>query len=193
MPTIEISVLIIAYLMGSISSAIIISKLMGLGDPRESGSHNPGATNMVRLAGKKVGALTFLGDILKGVIPVLVAKYFDFSMLWTSGVVVAAFLGHCLPVFFAFKGGKGVATAFGAISTMNWQIGLVIFLVWVIFFIFFHISSLSGIAAATSIPFASYYFTPEGYLPMSIMALLMIWRHQENIKGLLSGKERPIN
>ena len=193
MPTIEISVLILAYLMGSISSAIIISMLMGFGDPRDSGSHNPGATNMVRLAGKKAGALTFLGDILKGAIPVLVAHHFNLSMLWTSGVVAAAFLGHCLPIFFAFKGGKGVATVFGAVITMNWQIGLVIFIVWVIFFIFFHISSLSGITAAISLPFATYYFAPESVLPMSIVALLMIWRHQENIKGLLSGKERRID
>ena len=193
MPLIEISVLIFAYLMGSISSAIIISKLMGYGDPRDSGSQNPGATNMVRIAGKKAGALTFLGDILKGVIPVLVARQFDLSMLWSSGVVVAAFLGHCLPVFFAFKGGKGVATVFGAVSTLNWQIGLVIFIVWIIVFLVFHISSLSGIASAISLPFAAYYFAPESYLPMSIMALLMIWRHQENIKGLLSGKERRID
>ena len=193
MPTIEISVLIIAYLMGSFSSAIIISKLMGLGDPRDSGSHNPGATNMVRIAGKRAGALTFIGDILKGVIPVLIAQYFDLSILWASGVVVAAFLGHCLPIFFSFKGGKGVATVFGAVSTMNWQIGLVILAVWVIFFIFFHISSLSGIASAITLPFASYYFAPESYLPMSIMALLMIWRHQENIKGLLSGNEERID
>ncbi|MFT5452191.1 MAG: glycerol-3-phosphate acyltransferase PlsY, partial [Enterobacterales bacterium] len=126
MPITEIIVLISAYLLGSISSAIIICKMMGLGDPRNSGSHNPGATNVLRLGGRRAAALTFIFDVLKGAIPVAIAQYYDFSILWLSAVVAATFIGHCLPIFFSFKGGKGIATAFGALSTMNWQIGLVI-------------------------------------------------------------------
>ncbi|PCJ50293.1 MAG: acyl-phosphate glycerol 3-phosphate acyltransferase [Gammaproteobacteria bacterium] len=192
MPVIEITVLIFAYLLGSISSAIIICKLMGMADPREVGSHNPGATNVLRIGGRKAAILTFAFDVLKGVIPVLVAKYFDFSILWLSGVVAATFLGHCLPIFFSFQGGKGVATAFGALTTMNWQIGLVILIVWVIVFMLFRISSLAGISSASAIPIATWYFSVESVLPMTIMALLMIWRHQDNIKGLLSGDEQRL-
>lgn len=165
---------------------------MGMADPREVGSHNPGATNVLRIGGRKAAILTFAFDVLKGVIPVLVAKYFDFSILWLSGVVAATFLGHCLPIFFSFQGGKGVATAFGALTTMNWQIGLVILIVWVIVFMLFRISSLAGISSASAIPIATWYFSVESVLPMTIMALLMIWRHQDNIKGLLSGDEQRL-
>jgi len=188
----EIIVLISAYLLGSISSAIIICKMMGLGDPRNSGSRNPGATNVLRIGGRDAAALTFLFDVLKGVIPVVIAKYYDFSILWLSGVVAAAFIGHCLPLFFSFKGGKGIATAFGALSTMNWQIGLVILFVWIIVFAIFRISSLAGISSAASIPLATWYFIPGSLLPMTIMSLLIIWRHHDNIKGLLTGDEHRI-
>ena len=193
MPITEIIVLLSAYLLGSISSAIIICRLMGLADPRSTGSHNPGATNVLRIGGKKAASLTLIADILKGVFPVLLAKYLDFSVLWLSGVVVASFLGHCLPIFFSFNGGKGVATAFGAVSAMNWQIGLILLIVWALVFLVFRISSLAGISAALTLPVASWYLSAESFLPMTIMALLMIWRHQENIKNLLLGKERQIS
>jgi glycerol-3-phosphate acyltransferase PlsY len=192
MPITEIIVLISAYLLGSISSAIIICKMMGFGDPRKSGSHNPGATNVLRIGGRRAAAFTFIFDVLKGVIPVAIAKYYDFSILWLSAVVAATFIGHCLPIFFSFKGGKGIATAFGALSTMNWQIGLVILLVWIIIFAAFRISSLAGISSASTIPMATWYFTPESVLPMTIMSLLMIWRHHDNIKGLITGDEHRL-
>jgi len=189
MPFTEIIVVFSAYLLGSVSSAIIVCRMMGLTDPRDIGSNNPGTTNVLRIGGKKAAFLTFSGDILKGILPVLFAKYFDFSILWLSAVVVGAFLGHCLPIFFSFNGGKGVATAFGAVTTMNWQIGLVLLLVWALIFFIFRISSLAGISSALVLPAASWYFSAEILLPMSIMSLLMIWRHQTNIKNLLSGKE----
>ncbi|MCP3673089.1 MAG: glycerol-3-phosphate 1-O-acyltransferase PlsY [Gammaproteobacteria bacterium] len=188
-PITEIIVLLAAYLFGSISSAIIVCKMMGLSDPRDMGSHNPGTTNVLRIGGRKAAILTFSGDILKGIIPVLIAKYFDFSALWLSAVVVASFLGHCLPIFFSFNGGKGVATAFGAVTTMNWQIGLIILLTWVLIFFIFRISSLAGLSSALILPASTWYLSTESLLPMTLMSLLMIWRHQDNIRNLLSGKE----
>ena len=185
----EIIVLLTAYLLGSVSSAIIVCRMMGLSDPRDIGSHNPGATNVLRIGGRKAAILTFSGDILKGIIPVLIAKYYDFSTLWLSAVVVAAFLGHCLPIFFSFNGGKGVATAFGAVTTMNWQIGLILLLTWALIFFIFRISSLAGLSSALVLPASTWYLSAESFLPMTVMSLLMIWRHQDNIKNLLSGKE----
>lgn len=193
MPITEIIILISAYLMGSISSAIIICRMMGLGDPRTAGSHNPGATNVLRIGGRKAAILTFSADLLKGILPVLLAKYFDFSVLWLSAVVVAAFLGHCLPIFFSFNGGKGVATAFGALTTMHWQIGVILLISWALVFLIFRISSLAGISSALVLPVASWFLSAESLLPLTILSLLMIWRHQENIKNLLSGKEPRFN
>ncbi len=189
MPITEIIITLSAYLLGSVSSAIIICKMMGHVDPRNAGSNNPGATNVLRISGLRAGFLTFIADVLKGVLPVLVARYLHFDVIWISTVVVAAFLGHCLPVFFSFNGGKGVATAFGAVTTMNWQIGLILLLVWVLIFVIFRISSLAGIGAALTLPCASWFLTAESFLPMTIMALLMIWRHHENIQKLISGDE----
>ncbi len=189
MPITEIIVLLAAYLFGSVSSAIIVCRMMGLSDPRDLGSHNPGATNVLRIGGRKAAILTFSGDILKGIFPILIAKYYDFSTLWLSAVVVAAFLGHCLPIFFSFNGGKGVATAFGAVTTMNWQIGLLLLLTWALIFFIFRISSLAGLSSALVLPASSWYLSAESLMPMTIMSLLMIWRHQDNIKNLLSGKE----
>ncbi len=189
MPITEIIVLLSAYLFGSISSAIIVCRMMGLSDPRDMGSHNPGATNVLRIGGRKAAILTFSGDILKGIIPILIAKYFDFSALWLSAVVVAAFLGHCLPIFFSFNGGKGVATAFGAVTTMHWQIGLILLLTWALIFFIFRISSLAGLSSALILPASTWYLSTESFMPMTIMSLLMVWRHQDNIRNLLSGKE----
>jgi len=189
LPMIELLIVFGAYLFGSISTAIILCKMMNLDDPRTCGSNNPGATNMLRIAGKRAAALTFIGDVLKGVIPVLIAQYFDLNVLWMSAVVMAAFLGHCLPIFFSFHGGKGVATAFGAITTMNWHVGIVLLIVWALMFLIFRISSVAGISSALAVPLSTWILAPESFLPMTIMALLMIWRHQDNIKALIAGNE----
>ena len=147
---------------------------------------------MLRIGGRKAAFLTFLGDILKGILPVLVAKQFGFTSLWLSAVVVAAFIGHCLPIFFSFNGGKGVATALGAVTAMNWQIGLMLLAVWALVFFIFRISSLAGIAAGLALPGATWFFSANVFMPMSIMALLMIWRHHDNIRNLLLGQEQKI-
>lgn len=183
--------IIASYLIGSLSSAIILCKLAGLPDPRTEGSGNPGATNVMRIGGKKLAALTLLGDLLKGLIPVVIAKLLNQSDLTVSLVAVAAFLGHLFPLFFSFKGGKGVATAFGAILGLNPFVGICAFGVWIAIFLLTKISSLSALLAAVSVPFFLYFFDA----PLSIvwavifMDLFLIYRHKANIARLLKGEE----
>src|ERR1700722_7147497 len=129
--------IIIAYLFGSISSAIVTCKLMGLPDPRTQGSGNPGATNVLRIGGKKAAIITLVGDVLKGVIPVLAAKFYGFDTLSLSFITFAAFIGHLYPVFFKFEGGKGVATSFGCLIALAWPIGLSLMLTWILMAVIF--------------------------------------------------------
>lgn len=183
--------IIASYLIGSLSSAIILCKLAGLPDPRTEGSGNPGATNVMRIGGKKLAALTLLGDLLKGLIPVVVVKLIGQSDLTVSLVAIAAFLGHLFPLFFNFKGGKGVATAFGAILGLNFFVGLCAFAVWIVVFILTKISSLSALLAAVSVPFFLYFFDAPSSTVWAVifMDLFLIYRHKANIKRLLSGEE----
>lgn len=183
--------IVASYLIGSLSSAIILCKLAGLPDPRTEGSGNPGATNVMRIGGKKLAALTLLGDLLKGLIPVVVVKLIGQSDLTVSLVAIAAFLGHLFPLFFNFKGGKGVATAFGAILGLNFFVGLCAFAVWIVVFILTKISSLSALLAAVSVPFFLYFFDAPSSTVWAVifMDLFLIYRHKANIKRLLSGEE----
>lgn len=181
----------IAYLLGSISAAIITCKIMGLPDPRTLGSNNPGATNVLRIGGKKAAAITLVGDMLKGLVPVLIAWLFTAEPLTLALVAGAAFLGHLYPVFFGFKGGKGVATAFGAILGISWPVALAILLTWLVVAYGMKISSLSALVAAALAPF--YFWWLNGSTVLIIMgtliSLLLIWRHRSNIKKLLEGTE----
>lgn len=183
--------IILSYLVGSLSSAIILCKLAGLPDPRTEGSGNPGATNVMRIGGKKLAALTLVGDLLKGLIPVVVATLLHQSALTISLVAVAAFLGHLFPLFFGFKGGKGVATALGAILGLNPLVGLCAFGVWIVIFVISKISSLSALIAATSVPFFLYFFNAPLAIVGAVifMDLFLIYRHKANIQRLLSGEE----
>lgn len=183
--------IVASYVIGSLSSAIILCKLAGLPDPRTEGSGNPGATNVMRIGGKKLAALTLLGDLLKGLIPVVVVKLIGQSDLTVSLVAIAAFLGHLFPLFFNFKGGKGVATAFGAILGLNFFVGLCAFAVWIVVFILTKISSLSALLAAVSVPFFLYFFDAPSSTVWAVifMDLFLIYRHKANIKRLLSGEE----
>ncbi len=183
--------IIFGYLIGSLSSAIILCRLAGLPDPRTEGSGNPGATNVMRIGGKKLAALTLLGDLLKGLIPVLVIRLLGESALVISLVAVAAFLGHLYPIFFSFKGGKGVATAFGAILGLSPLVALCAFGVWLIVFAISKISSLSALIAAISAPFFLYLFDASGATVWAviIMDLFLIYRHKANIMRLLRGEE----
>ncbi len=188
---------IFAYLLGSISFAIIVSKLMGIGDPRTFGSGNPGATNVLRSGKKTAAALTLLGDALKGWLAVFLTdafrQTFGFNDKVIAIVAVAVIIGHMYPVFFKFKGGKGVATAFGVILALSWQTALICLLIWLIVAFGLKISSLAALIASSLSPFIAYFFLSTPYLiAITIIALLVLYRHKSNIKKLLHGKESKI-
>lgn len=186
-----VSLLIFAYLLGSLSSAILLSKLMGFTDPRTDGSNNPGATNVLRIAGKKAAFFTLLGDGLKGLIPVLMAQWIVGDHLLVALTGFCAFLGHCFPVYFNFRGGKGVATALAVSVAFNWIVGAVIIINWLLFAQVFKISSLAAIISFTALPFLIYW--QEASLAItgifSLMSVILIWRHKGNIQRLLQGNE----
>lgn len=188
---------ILGYLFGSISSAVIVSKLFRLDDPRKVGSGNPGATNVLRSGNKFAAALTLTGDVLKGVIPVLLAKHFDASIAVLAMVSIAAFMGHLFPIFFAFKGGKGVATALGVFIALSWKLFAVFAVIWLITAAITRYSSLSALVAAGVTGLASFaIFNQQSELQLIgavfwIVAFLF-QRHRENINRLKSGTESKI-
>lgn len=186
--------IIVAYLLGSLSSAIIVCKLMGLPDPRTEGSKNPGATNVLRIGGKKAAIITLLGDMLKGLLPVLGAKYLGFSGLSLGLVAFATFIGHLYPIFFNFIGGKGVATLLGCLLALSWPVGGTWLLIWIAVAFIFHYSSLAALIASLLAPIYTWYFThDENYVVIvGLMALFLFYRHRKNIANLLSGKESKI-
>ncbi|MFN3714825.1 MAG: glycerol-3-phosphate 1-O-acyltransferase PlsY [Alcanivoracaceae bacterium] len=179
-----------AYLGGSISSAILVCRLFGLPDPRTEGSHNPGATNVLRLGGKPAAALTLAGDVLKGVIPVLVALYWlELPLLIAALAGWFAFLGHLFPIFFQFQGGKGVATAFGLLFALHWPTALVTGAIWVSLFAALRISSLASMVAFLAMPLITALWQPDILWPMILLSGVLIGRHHSNIRKLLSGEE----
>ncbi|CAI8943443.1 glycerol-3-phosphate 1-O-acyltransferase PlsY [Methylocaldum szegediense] len=184
----------LAYLLGSLSSAVIVSRLFHLPDPREQGSKNPGATNVLRLGGKKAAAITLLGDAGKGLVPVLLAKAFDADAISMALVGLAAFFGHLYPVFFQFKGGKGVATALGVLLGFAWAAGLAALATWIIVAFVSRISSLAALVASVLTPFYVWFLTGSEQLTgaAGVMALFLIWRHRGNIERLLQGQEARI-
>ncbi len=186
--------IITSYLLGSMSSAIIVCRMMGLPDPRTLGSNNPGATNVLRIGGKKAAAITLLGDTLKGVLPVLTANLMGVTPLVLAAVAMAAFLGHLYPLFFRFQGGKGVATALGCQLGLGWQIGGSIALIWLFMAKVVKISSLSALVSMALAPVVVWLFWPEPELVWMqvIMSFILFWRHRSNIQNLLSGSEETI-
>ena len=185
---------LLAYLFGSISSAVVVSRAMGLQDPRTAGSRNPGATNVLRLGGKKAAVITLAGDILKGVVPVLLARAVTDDPRLLAATAAAAFLGHLFPVFFGFKGGKGVATAWGALAALSLWVGLALILSWFVVAFAFRYSSLAALSAAVLGPVYVWWFLREPvYLAMALgICALLLWRHRGNIRNLLTGKEDKI-
>jgi len=182
-----------AYCVGSLSSAIITCKIMGLPDPRSQGSGNPGATNVLRFGGKKAAIITLTCDVLKGILPVLIGKLLGYDAFTLACIAVAAFLGHLYPIFFKFQGGKGVATAFGCLVTLSCPLGFSILAAWLVMAILFRYSSLSALMAALLAPFFAWYFTNVDYtVAASIMSILLIYRHKLNIQNLMQGKEKKI-
>ena len=184
----------VGYLAGSLATAVIVCRLMGLPDPREGGSGNPGATNVLRLGGRKAAVLTLVGDVLKGVLPVLAAHALGASVGAVSLTALAAFLGHLFPVFFGFKGGKGVATAFGAVVALFWPVGLVFGLTWLAVAAITRYASVASLSAAAVSPLAAVVLVNHVAVPtaLAIIAGLIWWRHQENIARLRAGTEGRI-
>jgi glycerol-3-phosphate acyltransferase PlsY len=189
-----------AYLVGSLSFAVIVSRSMGLNDPRTYGSKNPGATNVLRSGSKAAAVVTLLLDAFKGWLPVMLVKWFGQPYGLGDGTValvgLAAFLGHLFPVFFRFVGGKGVATALGVLLAINWILGVATLVTWVLIAFFFRYSSLASLVAALFAPL--YYVFGDGVvwalnrsvvLTTAVMSLFLIWRHAENIGRLVKGTE----
>jgi acyl phosphate:glycerol-3-phosphate acyltransferase len=184
----------LAYLFGSISSAIILCRIAGYPDPRRQGSGNPGASNILRLYGKKAAAITLAGDLLKGLLPLLIGRALQVPEVILASLGVAAFLGHLYPIFFQFEGGKGVATFIGILYGLAWPAGVAFMLVWVVIAATFRYSSLSALVATALSPALVFISVPSyAYLTATLlMASFIFWRHQANIRKLLSGTERKI-
>jgi len=181
-----------AYLLGSVSFAVLMSRAFRLPDPRTYGSHNPGATNVLRSGKKTAAALTLLGDAAKGGLAVWLAQYFipgDYTLV--AAVALAVFLGHLFPIFLRFKGGKGVATALGVLLALNVWLGLAALATWLLVVLVFRWSSLAALLAAAGAPIYAILLTmPREYVLVSaVISLLLIWRHKSNIQNLLTGKE----
>ena len=189
--TLPIATIVVAYLIGSLSSAIILCKLAGLPDPRSEGSGNPGATNVLRIGGKKLAATVLFIDVVKGALPVTIVSLAGFDLAWVTATAFAVFLGHLYPVFFQFKGGKGVATALGGFLALSPLLGGAILLSWLLVFIISRISSLSAIIAASLAPLYSMWLinSLEARWIIFVMTTMLLIRHKSNIKRLLSGEE----
>jgi glycerol-3-phosphate acyltransferase PlsY len=198
MGIVDILVVVLAYLLGSLSFAVIVSKAMGMADPRSYGSGNPGATNVLRSGKKKAAVLTLLGDALKGLVAVVIAKCLldaghitEATVAW---VAVAVLVGHMWPVFFGFKGGKGVATAVGVLFALSWPVALICTIVWLIMAFGLKTSSLAALVATVLSPILAWYFIDESSwcCAVLVIAVLVLYRHKSNIQNLLSGKESKI-
>jgi glycerol-3-phosphate acyltransferase PlsY len=196
MPT--LGVIVAAYLIGSVSFAVVMSRLFGLPDPHSYGSGNPGATNVLRTGHKAAAALTLAGDGVKGFVAVWVANRLGASWgdasLATAGAALAVFLGHLYPLFHRFAGGKGVSTAAGIAFALSWQLGLALLVIWLVVALAFRMASLASLAAALVLPPLGFYFLgnwPEAWALIPI-ALLLFWRHRVNIRKIFAGEERKI-
>lgn len=189
-----IFLVLVGYLMGSINSAIIVCRMFGLPDPRAEGSKNPGATNVLRLGGKQYGILVMVFDVVKGILPVLLAKYLNATPVTIAFTALAAVVGHMYPVFFDFKGGKGVATAIGALLAFHFVIGIMVAATWLLVVNLWRYSSLASIASISLAPF--YALILIGNLnifpPLFIITILVLYKHKDNFTRLVDGNEPKI-
>lgn len=184
--------IICAYLLGSVSSAVLICRIFKLPDPRTSGSNNPGATNVLRIGGKLPAFLVLFCDMAKGIIPVWTGYFLDIDPVMLGLIGIAACIGHIYPIFFHFKGGKGVATAIGAIAPIGWDLTGMLMGTWLTAVFIFRYSSLAALITALVAPFYTWLIKPQYTLPVAMLCCLIIWRHQENIKRLISGEEPKV-
>ncbi|MFW0700493.1 glycerol-3-phosphate 1-O-acyltransferase PlsY [Pantoea sp. R13S299] len=192
MSAFALGMIIFAYLCGSISSAILVCKLAGLPDPRTHGSGNPGATNVLRLGGKAAAATVLVFDVLKGMVPVWLAWLMHVTPLYLGLTAIAACLGHIYPLFFHFRGGKGVATAFGAIAPIGWDLTGLVTGTWLLTVLLSGYSSLGAIVSALIAPFYVWWFKPQFTFPVSMLSCLILLRHHDNIQRLWRGQEGKI-
>ncbi|MCW7548405.1 glycerol-3-phosphate 1-O-acyltransferase PlsY [Photorhabdus sp. APURE] len=192
MSAIALGMIIFAYLCGSISSAILICRLAGLPDPRQHGSGNPGATNVLRIGGRSTAAIVLICDVLKGMIPVWLAYQLYVPPFYLGITAMAACLGHIYPIFFQFKGGKGVATAFGAIAVIGWDLTGLMMGTWLLTILLSGYSSLGAIISALIAPFYVWWFKPEFTFPVAMLCCLVLLRHHDNIQRLWRGQESRI-
>lgn len=185
---------VLAYLIGSISSAVLVARLFAMNDPRATGSGNPGATNILRQGNKTAALLTLLGDMLKGVVPVLIAGVFTAKPSILALVAGAAFLGHLFPVFFGFQGGKGVATGLGVYLGLYWPVAAGLIACWLVVAGISRYSSLAAIVSSAVSPLLVAVLLPQpAYVELSIaLAALLLWRHRRNMRRLLRGEEDKI-
>lgn len=181
---------VLAYLLGSLSFAILLSRLAGGPDPRASGSGNPGATNMLRVAGKKLAVMTLIGDLLKGLLPILIAKLLGLNLHQQAWVGLAAVIGHLYPLYFRFRGGKGVATAAGMLLGLYPPAALLALAAWALVFLLTRTSSLASlIATPLTLPLLAWQ-QPAALLPACVLTGLIVWRHRSNLRDLFAGRER---
>lgn len=181
---------IFAYLLGSLSFAILLSRLAGGPDPRASGSGNPGATNMLRVAGKRLAIFTLIGDLLKGLLPILLADLLGFNLQQQAWIGLAAVIGHLYPVYFNFRGGKGVATAAGMLLGLSPPAALLAVAAWALVFVLTRTSSLAAlIATPLTLPLLAWQ-QPAALLPVCVLTGLIVWRHRGNLRDLFAGRER---
>ncbi len=192
MDALALMMTIAAYLLGSISSAVLICRLLKLPDPRKVGSHNPGATNVLRIGGKGAAVSVLLCDMLKGTIPVWSGYFLGIEPIILGVIAIAACLGHMYPIFFHFKGGKGVATALGAIAPIGLDLTALVMLTWLSVAIVFRYSSLAALVTVLLAPFYAWMFKPQYTLPVAMLCCLIVFKHHQNIRRLLSGEEPKI-
>ena len=188
----QLLIILFAYLVGSVSSGIIVSQIFNLPDPRTIGSKNPGATNVMRSGNKKAAILTLLGDLLKAIFVLVIAEYLGFNDLIIVCVALAVLIGHIYPIFYTFRGGKGVATAIGILIALNFKLALIVASIWLLVFGIWRYSSLAAIVAAISAPIVAIFILRDQSLyciAFTLITIIILIKHQANIKKLLSGTE----
>jgi len=188
----QLLIILFAYLVGSVSSGIIVSQIFNLPDPRTIGSKNPGATNVMRSGNKKAAIFTLLGDLLKAILVLAIAEYLGFNDLIIVCVALAVLIGHIYPIFYKFLGGKGVATAIGILIFLNFKLALIVASIWLLVFGIWRYSSLAAIAAAISAPIIAIFILRDQSLyciAFTLITIIILFKHQANIRKLLSGTE----
>ena len=188
----QLLIILFAYLVGSVSSGIIVSQIFNLPDPRTIGSKNPGATNVMRSGNKKAAIFTLLGDLLKAILVLTLAEYLGFNDLIIVCVALAVLIGHIYPIFYKFQGGKGVATAIGILIALNFKLALIVASIWLLVFGIWRYSSLAAIVAAISAPIIAIFILRDQSLyciAFTLITIIILFKHQANIKKLLSGTE----